>query len=879
MSKVKIGTKLIASFIFIAFIAGLVGGAGLYYISDLKYEADRMYILNTAPLGDLVELSVYYQRTRVNQRDIILYKDQKFVDKLKEIDEEIEEHLSLIESTLNSEQTKAAYERIKKAIEAYGPTRKEIVDLAMAGKTEEALLLSGGIGLEQAGEVDAAIKELTQLKKDLAKDKFENNDTVAKSAMGVMIFLIILAVVCAVGLGILFSRELSKIINNLLEETKRLASSAIAGKLDVRGHPEKINFEFRAIVEGINETLDAVIGPLNVSAEYIDRISKGDIPPEITDDYKGDFNEIKNNLNTCIVNLNSLIKEMDYMYKEHEAGDIDVVIPVEKFEGAYRTMAQGVNDMVNGHIKVKKKAMACIAEFGKGNFDAELEKFPGKKAFINDTVEAVRANLLNFNKELGMLIKAAAEGQLSERADDSRFSGDWKKLVTGVNDTVSNIVEPLIVTSEYINRISKGDVPAQITDTYEGDYNQIKNSINELITSLNRVTEVAGEISKGNLNIEVFERSSEDKLMRALKEMIGYLQEISEVMDELSDGNLMVKAKSRSDKDILMLSLEKMIEKLKEVVSNVKASADNVTVASKEMSSSSEQISEGATEQAASAEQASSSMEEMAANIRQNADNAHQTENIAIKAAGDAKEGGKAVIETVTAMREIAGKISIIEEIARQTNMLALNAAIEAARAGEHGKGFAVVAAEVRKLAERSQVAAKEISELSVTSVEIAEKAGEMFERIVPDIQKTADLVQEINAASNEQSTGAEQINKAIQELDHVIQQNAGAAEEMSATSEELSGQAENLQEMISFFKLDNSKSSREKISVASLDSKFKLPVNGNGVNGNGVNGNGKKIKIVTAAEKNNSQGLLRNAEGLILNLNSFEDDEEYVKF
>jgi methyl-accepting chemotaxis protein len=197
-------------------------------------------------------------------------------------------------------------------------------------------------------------------------------------------------------------------------------------------------------------------------------------------------------------------------------------------------------------------------------------------------------------------------------------------------------------------------------------------------------------------------------------------------------------------------------------------------------------------------------MEEMGSNIRQNADNALQTEKIAIKSAQDARDGGKAVEQTVSAMREIAGKISIIEEIARQTNLLALNAAIEAARAGEHGKGFAVVASEVRKLAERSQTAAAEISKLSTSSVDVAEKAGAMLLQLVPDIQKTAELVQEISAACNEQSSGAEQVNKAIQQLEQVIQQNASASEEMASTSEELSSQAERLQDAIAFFKVDS---------------------------------------------------------------------------
>ncbi|WP_136513236.1 HAMP domain-containing methyl-accepting chemotaxis protein [Geomonas edaphica] len=240
-----------------------------------------------------------------------------------------------------------------------------------------------------------------------------------------------------------------------------------------------------------------------------------------------------------------------------------------------------------------------------------------------------------------------------------------------------------------------------------------------------------------------------------------------------------------------------IIRSVRAVVAEVLDAANNVSSGSLQMSQGAEELSQGATEQASAAEEASSSMEEMSANVRQNADNALQTEKIALKTAADAKESGEAVTKTVQAMKEIAGKISIIEEIARQTNLLALNAAIEAARAGEHGKGFAVVASEVRKLAERSQKAAAEISSLSQASVEVADKAGEMLAEMLPNIQKTSELVQEITASCKEQDTGVQQINKAIQQLDQVIQQNASAAEEMASTSEELSTQADQLQSAI----------------------------------------------------------------------------------
>lgn len=333
--------------------------------------------------------------------------------------------------------------------------------------------------------------------------------------------------------------------------------------------------------------------------------------------------------------------------------------------------------------------------------------------------------------------------------------------------------------------------------------------------------------------------------------------------EEVSKGNLKIEIdkeflEQKDEIGMLARALQKMVEQLRDIIGDILSGADNIASASQEMSGTSQQMSQGASEQASSVEEVSSSIEQMVANIQQNTDNAMATEKIAVQAATGIKKGSESTDIAVKSMKEIAKKVSIIGDIAYQTNMLALNAAVEAARAGEHGKGFAVVAEEVRKLAERSQIAAEEIDELSESGVRVSEEASRQLAAIVPEIEKTAQLVQEVVSASMEQNAGAEQINSAVQQLNQIIQQNAAASEEMASSSEELSGQAEQMKDVVSYFAIETNNGRLRKVT-----NKATTKVN--------------KAKGVANSKKNNDDSS-RESKGVNLNLGGL-DNEDYQRF
>jgi methyl-accepting chemotaxis protein len=552
------------------------------------------------------------------------------------------------------------------------------------------------------------------------------------------------------------------VVQSLQKEMARLTDASKEGQLSDRGKPEQFQGAYSEIVRGVNTMLDAILLPIGEGNRILAQISTGKIDELIAQTYKGDHEKMKQAVNNIAIVVQNLQKEMARLTDASKEGQLSDRGKPEQFQGAYSEIVRGVNTMLDAILLPIGEGNRILAQISTGKIDELIaQTYKGDHEKMKQAVNNIAVVLQSLQKELARLTDASNAGQLSERGKHDQFRGAYAEIVRGVNSILDAVIAPLKFTAGYIDRISKGDMPPQITDTYHGDFNLIKDNLNALILAMNEVATAAEEMANGNLTVVLRERSPQDKLMQALAGMVAGITRV--VMD-------------------------------------IRSIAGEVASASAAISTTSVEVSKGASAQAASAEEASSSMEEMVSNIKQNADSAQQTDKIANKSATDAQESGKSVVEAVAAMKEIASRVSIIEEIARQTNLLALNAAIEAARAGEHGKGFAVVAAEVRKLAERSQKAAGEINQLSGTTVKVSERAGEMLTKLVPDIQRTAELVQEIAAASKEQDTGAEQINQALVQLEKVIQQNASASEEMAATTEELTSQSEQLVGALAFF-------------------------------------------------------------------------------
>ncbi|NLI12842.1 MAG: PAS domain-containing protein [Peptococcaceae bacterium] len=572
-------------------------------------------------------------------------------------------------------------------------------------------------------------------------------------------------------------------IGILVDEVGVLIGAGREGKLDQRADADRAQGVWRKILRGMNHAMDAVIGPLNMAAEYVDRISRGDIPPKITEAYNGDFNEIKNNLNGCIDAISGLLKEADDLIQAVREGNLNTRGDETAYSGDWGELVKGMNGLIEAVANPVNELMVVLTRMAVNDYTQKMyQEYKGvwndlknstndvmkRVVHVQDTLKNISdgnlSELDDYRKtgqrsgndqlipsiirameaiqslvaDADMLARAAVAGKLDTRADTARHSGDFRKVIEGFNRTLDEMLKPIKEATECLQEMAKGNLNVAVTGDYQGEHAVIKDALNSTLDSIN---ETLGQI-------------------------FGAINQVADAAQQVSD--------------------------------------------------SSQSLSQGAAESAGTMAQITSSMHGMNDQTKQNAENATLANQLAAQARTNAEQGNGQMANMVRAMGDInesAANISkiikAIDEIAFQTNLLALNAAVEAARAGKHGKGFTVVAEEVRNLAQRSAKAAKETAEMIEGSIKktevgtrIAEDTSKALEEIVQGVSKVTDFVSEIASASKEQAAGIEQINDGLNQVDQVTQQNSASSQELAAASEEMSSQVEMVKQMLGRFTL-----------------------------------------------------------------------------
>ena len=572
-------------------------------------------------------------------------------------------------------------------------------------------------------------------------------------------------------------------VRRLLGDLGAMSRGHEAGDLDAALDPKAFPGAYRDMASGVNAMVASHVAMTRQAIGVVAAFAQGDFAAKLPL-LPGKKRFVNESIDEVRANLLALVGELERMSRAHEAGDVDAVIDVDRFPGGFRAIATGVNGMAAQNLALTREAMSCVDAFGRGDFAAALRRFPGKKAFVNDTVERVRANLMALIADTAALSQAAVSGRLDVRADAGRHAGDWRRIVEGVNATLEAVTAPIRDVAAVLARLADGDLEARTDPSrYQNDARAVMTRVNDTLGAL-----------------------------------LAPMSESARVLGQLAERDLCARmtgayhgghARTKEALNATAASLQGAIKQVADAV-------DQVSSAASQIASSSQAVASGASEQAASLEETTTFIGSLTEMTRQAADHAEQARLLADGARASAGKGAEAVAEmqqTMARIRESAeGTSQIIRDIndiAFQTNLLALNAAVEAARAGEAGRGFAVVAEEVRSLALRSKEAAQKTEHLIQESVRQSNEGDArsrqlsgQLEEIVGAIARAGDIVREISAAAKEQTGGIERVSVSVGEMEKVTQQNAASAEESSSAAAELNAQAEELAAMVSGFRI-----------------------------------------------------------------------------
>jgi len=797
MKDMKIGNRLSILLALLIFILLLIGWVGLQAAKDANAKMERQYANGMLPLEYMGRIETLMQ---ANQLLVLRAITNPSEGNSKQAVVGITANIDAISKTLKLYQAIEKSEVEQKLVAEFDTKRTAfvkdgltpMVDALRDNSPARAGLLDETLTNRWIA-VAPVIASIKQLQLEESKARYEASVASASSTQTRVILIIVGALLLTAVAGYFLIRSITLPMQHAVE----VAEDVAVGKLDA------------AIVADRDDEAGHLLGAMAKMQEV----------------------------------LHQFINAQNEMAQQHERGMLDYVMPTQHLQGAYRAMAESVNQLVQSHIAVKMRVVEVISGYADGQLDMPMDRLPGQKARVTEAMDKVQATMRSaaeaatFNERIRLSLDSLpvcvtvsnAQAALVHATppakellkmfggasfDTDKFYGNKLSTLFKNPDDAMRF-DQAVRTGETVDMEIQGRqlrlLARPVNDSHGTPIGRITQWLDRTdeIASEKELDDIVTAATQGQFSGRLCLDNKTGffvKIASGMNQLVQTceqgLSDVARVLASVAEGDLT----QRITRDYAGLfgkvkdSVNTSSENLTRVIGEVRAAADALTGAANQVSATAQSLSQAANQQAASVEETTSQIDTMSASINQNSDNARVTDGMATKTNKEAVEGGSAVSQTVTAMKQIAAKIGIVDDIAYQTNLLALNAAIEAARAGEHGKGFAVVAAEVRKLAERSQEAAKEIGELAGTSVTTAERAGKLLVEIVPSIQKTSELVQEIAAASAEQSQSVTQIGGAMGQLSKATQQNASASEELAATSEELSGQAEQLQQSIAFF-------------------------------------------------------------------------------